>query len=70
MYYRYLLSILVTYVRKSTPELEKALLLVRSLRGKFKLHFFTLYLVIIGYHYIDACATLRFPNEIKTDISE
>lgn len=41
MYYRYLLSILVTYVRKSTPELEKALLLVRSLRGKFKLHIFT-----------------------------
>ena len=26
----------MTYVRKSTPELEKALLLVRSLRGKFK----------------------------------
>lgn len=31
---KYLLSILVTYVRKSTPELEKALLLVRSLREK------------------------------------
>ncbi|XP_071171469.1 elongator complex protein 1-like [Mytilus edulis] len=31
---KYLLSILVTYVRKTTPELEKALLLVRALREK------------------------------------
>lgn len=31
---KYLLSILVTYVKKRTPELEKALLLVRSLREK------------------------------------
>lgn len=31
--YRYILCILTSYVKKSTPELEEALLLVRSLRG-------------------------------------
>ena len=30
---RYILSILTSYVKKSNPELEEALLLVRSLRG-------------------------------------
>lgn len=34
---RYILSILTSYVKKSNPELEEALLLVRSLRGTWYL---------------------------------
>lgn len=34
LFHRYLLSILTSHVKKTTPELEMALIKVRSLKGK------------------------------------